>query len=211
MGDFGRNIFTPLVKTVKRVAKVAVTPVTIVRKVTQGNIKGAVKDSLDLNPIVLVAKAVSGKENIVNMARLSMPTSVANISDKDLRKKALIGYAAAAAVATAVFAVTAASTAAATTAATGTGAGAAGTAAGAAGAIGTATKVLDITGRVAGMVGKKKPGEPGYEEEITDTEQNQFLAGMVTPQNILLFMGLSALTVAGYLLFNKPMKSMKRR
>ena len=214
MGDLGRNFFTPVVNTVKRVAKVAVTPVTIVRKVAQGNIKGALKDSLDLNPAVLVAKAVSGKENIVNMARMTMPLSVANISDRDLRKKAAIGYVAAAVIVTgAAFATTGLTMTGAGEAVVGGGTIASG-AKGASDALSTAGKVASLATTAKNLVGgnKKKPGE--QEEAIDEGEgegSQPFLAGMITPQNIFLFMGLSALTVAGYLLFNKPMKAMKRR
>lgn len=194
MGDFGRNIFTPVVRTVKRISKVARTPVTVLRKVSQGNIKGATKDIIDLhNPAVIVAKAVSGKENIINMARIASPLSVVNISDKKLRKKAAIGYAAAAVVATAVF----------------TGAGA-----GATGELTKAEKVASIASTAAGLAKKKRDNDEidpfaadaEYAAAENAASKNKYLAGMITPQNILLFMGLSGLTVAGYLLFNKPMK-----
>lgn len=107
-GHFGRNWFTPVVHTVKKTAVVARSPITVVRMIKQGNVKGAGKLLLDnANPIVAAAKIATNDPRKLNYARLTFPTSVVNITDKKLRKKAAIGYAAAAVVAGAAFAATA--------------------------------------------------------------------------------------------------------
>ena len=116
-GDFGENFFKkithPVVVMGSRLNKVVVSPITGYR---QGGIGGAAKATLNLaNPVSVAASVVTDNQRIIDYAKLTSPLSVAAIENKDLRKKAAIGYAAAAAIATGAFFVTGAAAAAAGT------------------------------------------------------------------------------------------------
>ena len=131
-----------------------------------------------------------------------------------------------AAKAYAVYGAAGGGTAATTAATTGAGAGAGAAAVGSGSILssgvawiaanpGTAGAILSAGAKLAASRGAKPEdinpdtGMPYYamtEEQIAATQPKPFMAGMVTGQNVMLFVGLSALTVAGYMLFNKPQK-----
>lgn len=102
-GDFGRNWFSPVTNIASRVVR---TVRDSGRALSKGNIIKAVSI---MSPVSIVARAVTDNKRLQNYAMISSPISVGAISDYKLRKKAAIGYAAAAAVAVTIYALPTAS------------------------------------------------------------------------------------------------------
>ncbi len=215
MGDFGSNPFKRLFKAPAKLAKRATL---IVKDTGKALARGNIVKALSIaNPVGVAIRMTTDNQKKIDKMSLITPFTVGAIKDKDLRKKAMIGYGAAAVVASAVavaggMALTGSGAAAATgttgaAVTAGTAGAGAGTAAAGAGAIGTATKVADLASKVFGKKGGGGEGQEGAE----GAGEQPFLAGMMSNKNVLLFMGLSALTVAGYMFFNAPMKNPKRR
>lgn len=189
-GEFGENFFRKITRAVVRIPKTIVQRAGQVVKgevtaIAHGNILQALAIS---NPIYLGSKLTSDNKHLQNLAAMTMPMSVAAITDHSLRKKAAIGYAAAALVAGAVYAATAASA----TAATGTtagGGGAVATGAGAAGGgggllttIGTATGILGSGIGIAkqtGLIGRTKTPEATPVAYTTDETQKPLLESIL--------------------------------
>jgi hypothetical protein len=79
----------------------------------------------------------------------------------------------------------------------------------------TSLSLLSAGAKLASSRGSKPEdinpdtGMPYYamtDEQVAAAQPKPFMAGMVTGQNVMLFVGISALTVAGYMLFNQPQK-----
>src|SRR5574343_533163 len=156
-----------------------------------------------MNPLYAVpavARMTSDDKKKIDRMSVVSPLAIGSISDRKLQKKAAIGWGAAA-VAVGAAAVLGAG---AGTAAAGT---AAGVGAGTLATVGTGLAVASTTVGLAEKTGliKDKEGQELVEVPAGPEAQAQqpIMAGMLTKQNILLFMGLSALTAIGYMVFSK--------
>src|SRR5574343_423517 len=175
-----------------------------------------------MNPLYAVpavARMTSDDKKKIDRMSVVSPLAIGSISDRKLQKKAAIGWGAAAVAvgAAAVIGAGAGASAAAGEAATGAGAAGAGTAAagtaagvgaGTLATVGTGLAVASTTVGLAEKTGliKDKEGQELVEVPAGPEAQAQqpIIAGMLTKQNILIFMGLSALTAIGYMVFSKP-------
>lgn len=105
---FGENIFKKITRAVtkapvKVIKRASAITVGTTKALVKGDIKTAGRNLMTLaNPVSAVASVSTSNKKILDIARMSMPTSVVAIEDKDLRKKAAIGYVAAAAIATGI-------------------------------------------------------------------------------------------------------------
>lgn len=174
--DYGRSwrkTFKRIVKmptkVIKRASKMTVGTV---KALSRGDIKTAGRNLMTLaNPVSAVTSVVTDNKKLLDLTRMTMPTSVVSIEDRDLRKKAALGYAAAAIVAGGIFAAGAG--------AAGAGAGATGTAgAGATGTAGTLAKLAKDAKSATDLMalGKtllNKEGEPEGQERAGSNEEGQ--------------------------------------
>lgn len=204
-GDFGVSFFTRLRKIVTAPFKRAAGIVTqTVKALSKGNILKAISIT---NPIYAIAKLTSDNPHLLNVAAMTMPWSITAISDNKLRKKAALGYAAAAVIATGIgLAGAAGGAAGAATVATPAAVAAPVVAAAAPSTLATIGTAVGITGGVVGLA--KQTGllpspagvQPPSYEEIPPVEE----AGMFSGSNLPLFLILgTAFGIAGIIYTRK--------
>lgn len=196
LGDYG-SVFKKVTRygkrLTKRVSRVTRLPFTVVRKAASGDIKGAIKAAAVMsNPIATAAQVVTNDTRKLDWARTTMPTSVIAIENKDLRKKAAIGYAAAAVIAGGVAAAGGMSLTA------GTAAGTTGT--GATGAAGVLAKGKSIASAVQSAKSAYETARGGGGEATIESGgglSTQQQAELRKPWLKYTIIGVSSITVLG--------------